>query len=68
MTLDHGGYLSSPIPDWLHQVIKLGTYPTTRGLGGTARKNLSRSTHASGRLTKLGQQVLAGAPCKAELL
>ena len=33
MTLNHGGYLSSPIPDWLHQVIKLGTYPTTRGLG-----------------------------------
>ena len=41
MTLNHGGYLSSPIPDWLHQVIKLGTYPTTRGPdgGGTALIN-----------------------------
>ena len=40
MTLDHGGYLSSPIPDWLHQMIKLGTYPTTRGLGGGGTTSL----------------------------
>ena len=37
MTLDHSGYLSSPIPDWLHLVIKLGTCPTTRASGSSPR-------------------------------